>query len=193
MDGQLVFFQGKRRLFHRYLKSFLVPGPLRYLPPLDAFATASSAFSVELYTYQGLGEATSGESKGARDAEAQGAAAPEQGQGQAGTRGKDVAPRWAWTAGEGIVAIKVGEGQAGGVAVSQGVGWAVLPKGQAGGVAVLAILQMALTHESLVALSYLRCPPSLPRSGHRRWLRPRTATTGAWRTRLCWGSVTCSC
>lgn len=52
MDGQLVFFQGKRRVFHRYLKDFLVPGPLCYIPPLDSFVTASSAFVVELYKYK---------------------------------------------------------------------------------------------------------------------------------------------
>ena len=61
MDGQLVFFRGPRRLFHRYLRKFLVPGPIQYCPALDAFVLTNSALEVELFPYSQIVAATAGE------------------------------------------------------------------------------------------------------------------------------------
>ncbi|CAG9461638.1 unnamed protein product [Pedinophyceae sp. YPF-701] len=59
MDGQLSFFEGRKKVFHVYLSGFLVPGPLAYLPATDSILTANSAFEVECYSYQTLASAVS--------------------------------------------------------------------------------------------------------------------------------------
>lgn len=53
-DGQLSFYQQERFLFARFLTNFLVPGPIRYFKPLDAFLTYSSEMKVECYKYKVL-------------------------------------------------------------------------------------------------------------------------------------------
>ena len=118
MDGQLVFFSGKRRLFHRYLVNFLVPGPLCYVPGSDSFVTGTSALGLELYTYQGLSDATSGETKvregGPGSVPGTDAGDEGGGRGQQGTRGKEVAPRWSVTLGEGVMEVRCAPSLSGG-------------------------------------------------------------------------------
>jgi len=53
-DGQLSFYQQERFLFARFLTNFLVPGPIRYFKPLDAFLTYSSEMKIECYKYKVL-------------------------------------------------------------------------------------------------------------------------------------------
>lgn len=51
MDGQLSFFEQTRPAFSRYLPNFILPGPLCYVPKIDALLTYSSRMSVEAYKY----------------------------------------------------------------------------------------------------------------------------------------------
>lgn len=53
-DGQLSFYEQDRYGFSVYLANFLVPGPIYYFKPLDAFLTANSELKVECYKYQTL-------------------------------------------------------------------------------------------------------------------------------------------
>lgn len=60
MDGQVSFFHGETLAFARFLNSVLVPGPLCYVPSIDAFCTSSSTMEVHCYSYRQLG-ASSGD------------------------------------------------------------------------------------------------------------------------------------
>lgn len=52
MDGKLQVFEQSANAFSRQLVDCLLPGPLLYLPRLDAFVTAAHTSSVECYRYQ---------------------------------------------------------------------------------------------------------------------------------------------
>jgi Bardet-Biedl syndrome 9 protein len=59
LDGKLQFFEQSAEAFSRQLVDALVPGPLVYLPKLDAFITANYSARVECYRYQVLVNAQS--------------------------------------------------------------------------------------------------------------------------------------
>lgn len=54
MDGQLTVIDRGAIIFKRQLPNFLLPGPLVYVPTIDSFVTATSAFEVECYRYSSL-------------------------------------------------------------------------------------------------------------------------------------------
>ena len=51
MDGMLSFFEQNSVAFTCYLRNFLVPGPIHYVPQSDCFVTVNSQMVVESYTY----------------------------------------------------------------------------------------------------------------------------------------------
>ena len=57
MDGKLQLLEGNSCAFCRRLVTCLVPGPLCYVPRLEAFVTCNSACEVECYRYQALAAA----------------------------------------------------------------------------------------------------------------------------------------
>jgi Bardet-Biedl syndrome 9 protein len=59
LDGKLQFFEQSAEAFSRQLVDALVPGPLVYLPKLDAFITANYSARLECYRYQVLVNAQS--------------------------------------------------------------------------------------------------------------------------------------
>ncbi|KAJ8320825.1 hypothetical protein KUTeg_002412 [Tegillarca granosa] len=63
MDGTISIFEQESFSFSRFLPGALLPGPLKYVPRLDSFVTASSAWQVECYKYQVLAVATDAKSK----------------------------------------------------------------------------------------------------------------------------------
>ncbi|XP_059177174.1 protein PTHB1-like [Physella acuta] len=58
MDGTVSIFEQESFAFSRFLPGALVPGPIKYLPRLDSFLTASSAWRLESYRYQVLAVAS---------------------------------------------------------------------------------------------------------------------------------------
>lgn len=54
MDGKLQIFEQSAHAFSRQLADCLIPGPLAYLPKLDAFITVNYAGIAECYRYQVL-------------------------------------------------------------------------------------------------------------------------------------------
>lgn len=59
LDGKLQVFEQSAEAFSRQLVDALVPGPLAYLPKLDAFITANYSARLECYRYQVLVNAQS--------------------------------------------------------------------------------------------------------------------------------------
>lgn len=54
MDGQLQMIEQERLAFSRFLNNFLCPGPLDYVPEIDAFVTMNSNMELQCYKYQML-------------------------------------------------------------------------------------------------------------------------------------------
>jgi Bardet-Biedl syndrome 9 protein len=52
MDGKLQIFEQSANAFTRQLVDCLLPGPIAYLPKLDAFVTTNYACQAECYRYQ---------------------------------------------------------------------------------------------------------------------------------------------
>lgn len=57
MDGKLQIFEQSMHLISRRFVTCLLPGPLCYVPKVDAFLTGNSAGEVECYSYKGLAAA----------------------------------------------------------------------------------------------------------------------------------------
>ena len=49
MDGTVSIFEQESFAFSRFLPKALLPGPIKYMPRLDSFVTASSSWQVEAY------------------------------------------------------------------------------------------------------------------------------------------------
>lgn len=49
MDGTVSIFEQESFSFSRFLPGALLPGPLKYIPKLDSFVTASSSWQLECY------------------------------------------------------------------------------------------------------------------------------------------------
>uniref|UniRef100_A0A2C9K7V7 PTHB1 N-terminal domain-containing protein n=1 Tax=Biomphalaria glabrata TaxID=6526 RepID=A0A2C9K7V7_BIOGL len=58
MDGTVSIFEQESFAFTRFLPGALLPGPIRYMPRLDSFVTATSSWKVEAYRYQVLAVAS---------------------------------------------------------------------------------------------------------------------------------------
>jgi Bardet-Biedl syndrome 9 protein len=52
LDGKLQIFEQSANAFTRQLVDCLLPGPMAYLPKLDAFVTTNYACQAECYRYQ---------------------------------------------------------------------------------------------------------------------------------------------
>lgn len=59
LDGKLQIFEQSANAFSRQLVDCLIPGPLAYLPKLDAFVTTNHACQAECYRYQVLASSQS--------------------------------------------------------------------------------------------------------------------------------------
>ncbi|GLH14027.1 Protein PTHB1 [Gryllus bimaculatus] len=86
LDGALCFFEQETFTFIRFLPSFLLPGPLVFLPHTDSFVTVSSSWHVECYRYQVLAES------GSSDQEA--------------SSGRKLTADWIYVLGESVLDIK---------------------------------------------------------------------------------------
>ncbi|XP_005112298.1 protein PTHB1 [Aplysia californica] len=58
MDGTVSIFEQESFAFSRFLPGALLPGPIKYMPRLDSFVTASCSWRVEAYKYQVLAVAS---------------------------------------------------------------------------------------------------------------------------------------
>ncbi|KAH9495744.1 Protein PTHB1 [Bulinus truncatus] len=58
MDGTVSVFEQESFAFSRFLPGALLPGPIKYMPRLDSFVTATSAWKIEAYRYQVLAVAS---------------------------------------------------------------------------------------------------------------------------------------
>lgn len=92
LDGTLSFFEQESFAFSRFLPTFLLPGPLKYIARTDSIVTVSSAWQVEAYKYQVLAVATDSGSK-------------EESQNM--TTGKRVVADWTFTLGESASDLQV--------------------------------------------------------------------------------------
>lgn len=54
MDGQITVVDQGAIVFKRQFPNYLLPGPLVYVPTIDSFVTATSAFEVECYRFSAL-------------------------------------------------------------------------------------------------------------------------------------------
>ncbi|XP_033728305.1 protein PTHB1-like isoform X1 [Pecten maximus] len=63
MDGTVSIFEQESFSFSRFLPGALLPGPIKYIPKLDSFVTASSSWQLECYKYQVLAVATDSKTK----------------------------------------------------------------------------------------------------------------------------------
>lgn len=105
LDGELAFFEQTTATFVRTLPSFLVPGPLLYVPSSDLFVVAGAANTLAAYKYQALAAATAGSvtEAGERDElpAAGGEAAASVG------AGKRVVAEWEMVLGEYVVDLRL--------------------------------------------------------------------------------------
>ena len=99
MDGCLHFFKQELAAFHRYLPSFLLPGPLIYIPVLQTFVTANSQMMVCGYKHNALAASSS-----EKMADLPAGAAPAEN----AAGGKRVQSSWEANVGEHVLDIKVG-------------------------------------------------------------------------------------
>jgi len=67
MDGKLQIFEQSANAFTRQMADCLIPGPVAYVPKVDAFVTVNHACQAECYRYQVL--ASSQADIGAKEAE----------------------------------------------------------------------------------------------------------------------------
>lgn len=64
LDGKLQIFEQSANAFTRQLVDCLLPGPIAYLPRLDAFVSATYSCQAECYRYQvGWGDVITGHTK----------------------------------------------------------------------------------------------------------------------------------
>jgi Bardet-Biedl syndrome 9 protein len=70
MDGKLQIFEQSANAFTRQIADCLLPGPVAYVPKVDAFVTVNHACQAECYRYQVL--ASSSADIGSKDTDAKG-------------------------------------------------------------------------------------------------------------------------
>ena len=70
LDGKLQIFEQSANAFTRQIADCLIPGPVAYVPKVDAFVTVNHACQAECYRYQVL--ASSQAEIGSKDADAKG-------------------------------------------------------------------------------------------------------------------------
>lgn len=93
LDGVLSFFEQESFAFSRMLSSsFLVPGPLCYMPKIDSFIICTDAMTIESYRYQVLAAAADN---------------VDQAPGREGASGKKVQVDWSTNIGEHARSIEV--------------------------------------------------------------------------------------
>lgn len=68
MDGKLQILEQSANAFSRQLVDYLVPGPLQYLPKIDAFVTVNQANTAECYRYHVLASSQAAGNKNSNDA-----------------------------------------------------------------------------------------------------------------------------
>lgn len=99
-DGELRVFEQETAALRRYLRNFLVPGPLCYVPTSDSLATCSSSFVLEAYSYAGLvSSSADGRSADAHETQL--------------TQQKKVRPEWSINLGQPALEIACGQVTAG--------------------------------------------------------------------------------
>ena len=59
MDGKLQIFEQSANAFTRQIADCLLPGPVAYIPKVDAFVTVNHACQAECYRYQVLASSQS--------------------------------------------------------------------------------------------------------------------------------------
>jgi Bardet-Biedl syndrome 9 protein len=93
LDGVLSFFEQESFAFSRMLSSsFLMPGPLCYMPKIDSFIICTDAMTIESYRYQVLAAAADN---------------VDQAPGREGASGKKVQVDWSTNIGEHARSIEV--------------------------------------------------------------------------------------
>eukprot|EP00931_Biecheleriopsis_adriatica_P004464 TRINITY_DN106128_c0_g1_i1.p1 TRINITY_DN106128_c0_g1~~TRINITY_DN106128_c0_g1_i1.p1 ORF type:complete len:906 (+),score=217.10 TRINITY_DN106128_c0_g1_i1:235-2718(+) len=93
LDGVLSFFEQESFAFNRMLStSFLVPGPICYMPKIDSFIICTNSMCIEAYRYQVLAAAAEN---------------VDQAPGREGTSGKKVQVDWSTNIGEHAQTIEV--------------------------------------------------------------------------------------
>jgi Bardet-Biedl syndrome 9 protein len=70
LDGKLQIFEQSANAFTRQIADCLLPGPVAYVPKVDAFVTVNHACQAECYRYQVL--ASSSSDIGSKDTDAKG-------------------------------------------------------------------------------------------------------------------------
>jgi Bardet-Biedl syndrome 9 protein len=70
LDGKLQIFEQSANAFTRQIADCLLPGPVAYVPKVDAFVTVNHACQAECYRYQVL--ASSQTDIGSKDVDAKG-------------------------------------------------------------------------------------------------------------------------
>jgi Bardet-Biedl syndrome 9 protein len=61
--GLLSVFEQDCHAFSRFLPNFLLPGPLCYVPKIDAFVTCNSQMEIECYRYQILASSSASQKR----------------------------------------------------------------------------------------------------------------------------------
>lgn len=90
MDGQLAVFEQDRAAFTRQLPDSLLPGPMCYVPSIDAFAVLGTENKLRAFKYSVLAAATSSLPQHRRPrAESQAAGGGEGGEAGGGRDGTD--------------------------------------------------------------------------------------------------------
>jgi len=66
LDGKLQIFEQSANAFTRQIADCLLPGPVAYVPKIDAFVTVNHACTAECYRYQVLANSSGGAESGAK-------------------------------------------------------------------------------------------------------------------------------
>eukprot|EP00730_Choanoeca_flexa_P006011 TRINITY_DN12067_c0_g1_i1.p1 TRINITY_DN12067_c0_g1~~TRINITY_DN12067_c0_g1_i1.p1 ORF type:complete len:803 (+),score=172.33 TRINITY_DN12067_c0_g1_i1:961-3369(+) len=101
MDGVLTFYKQAQEAMVRYLPSFLLPGPIAFLPATQTLVTANSTWTLQGYKFRVLAAASEESSSNQQQASQQVTKA------QSGSTGKQITAAWQYNLGEEALEIHV--------------------------------------------------------------------------------------